>query len=536
MTASTILAELSEAPRLEHARLATGGMVCTVDHLASVAGVRLLADGGNAVDAAVAASAALAVTTQNMCGMGGDLWALVHDGSPVPRTLNASGRAGSGADPAQLRVEGHQAMPFRGDIRSVPVPGCVDGWLALHQAYGRAPLGEVLAPAINLADNGFAVAPILATAIAPIAFLEGAGDYLVAGRAAGVGDVVRRPGLARSLRAIVAEGRQGWYEGEFGQGLLRLGGGWFQPEDLARSQADWVEPVTVEAWGHRLWTPPPNSQGYLSLAGAAIAQGLDLPDDPDHPLWAHFLIEASKQAAFDRLEVLHEGADGAALVAESRLASRRSVISTQEASTVRSPGAAGGTIYLCAVDREHMGVSLIQSNASGFGSHLTVPEVGVFLHNRGIGFSLQPGHPAELGPRRRPPSTLSPALITGPDGSLRTVLGTMGGDGQPQVVLQLMAHLLQARSGAGKAMTAPRFTLTVPDAIGFDTWDRMHEMVVALESGSGWAEGLAERGHRIENRPWGNGLFGHAHLIEVLGETLAGVADPRALTGAAIGL
>jgi gamma-glutamyltranspeptidase/glutathione hydrolase len=159
-------------------------MVCTVDHLASVAGVRLLADGGNAVDAAVAASAALAVTTQNMCGMGGDLWALVHDGSALPHALNASGRAGSGADPAQLRAEGRATMPFRNDIRSVPIPGCVDGWLALHQTHGRAPLAEVLAPAIDLADNGFPVAPILSQAIPQIAFLDGAGDYLIGGRSA----------------------------------------------------------------------------------------------------------------------------------------------------------------------------------------------------------------------------------------------------------------------------------------------------------------------------------------------------------------
>jgi gamma-glutamyltranspeptidase/glutathione hydrolase len=191
-----------------------------------------------------------------------------------------------------------------------------------------------------------------------------------------------------------------------------------------------------------------------------------------------------------------------------------------------------------------MGVSLMQSNAAGFGAHLAVPEVGVFLHNRGVGFSLQPGHPAELAPGRRPPSTLAPALVTRPDGSLRAVLGTMGGDGQPQVVLQMLAHLLQANSSPGRTLTAPRFSLTVPDAAGFDTWHRRDELLVAVEQGSSWVDGLTERGHDVVERPWGQGLFGHAHLIEVDPfadgddgrRVLSGVADPRALTGAAIGL
>ena len=535
-----------DRPRTEHARQALGGMVCTVDHVASAAGVGLLDAGGNAVDAAVGASAVLAVTTQHMCGMGGDLWALVHDGGPSPKTLNASGRAGSGADPAALRAEGHRTMPFRGDIRSTPIPGCVDGWLTLHDRLGSLPLGDVLAPAITVADRGFVVSPQLGSMTEAIAGIDGADDYRQAGRAARAGEIVRRPGIARSLRAIVADGRAGWYEGEFGEGLLRVGDGLFTRDDLGRVQADWVEPVTVDAWGHRLWTVPPNSQGYLTLAGAAIAAGLDLPADPDDAGWAHLLVEAAKQAAFDRLESLYEGADGAALVAEERLGPRRDAIGPA-ASTLAPPAAGGGTIYLCTADGDGMGVSLMQSNAAGFGAHVAVREVGVFLHNRGIGFSLDDGHPAELAPGRRPPSTLAPALVTRGDGSLRAVLGTMGGDGQPQVVLQLLAHLLQADSSPGRAMTAPRFSLTVPEAAGFDTWHRADELVVAVERGSSWVPGLAERGHTVAERPWGQGLFGHAHLIDVdtpdtasgggAGDhlVLSGVADPRALTGAAVG-
>lgn len=513
-------------------------MVCTVDHLASVAGIRLLAAGGNAADAAVAASAALAVTTQHMCGMGGDLWALVHHGSGAPDALNASGRAGSGADADELRAEGRTEMPFRGDVRSVPVPGCVDGWLALHERFGRAPLVEVLTPAIELAEGGFPASPLLAATAPLVADVEGNQDFVAdSGAMVRTGETVRRPGLARALRAIAAEGRAGWYGGEFGSGLLRVGRGQFTQADLARSQADWVQPLVVEAWGHHVWTVPPNSQGYLSLAGAWIADGLDLPADPGDPSWVHLLVEAAKQAAFDRSQVLAEHADGAALVSPDRLEPRRRAIDPGRAASLPSPTAGGGTIYLCAADGDGLGVSLIQSNAAGFGAHLTVPELGVFLHNRGIGFSLEVGHPAELGAGRRPPSTLAPAVVTRPDGSLRSVLGTMGGDGQPQTVLQLLAHTLAAGRSAGAAISAPRFTLTRTDTTGFDTWSGAGDLVVAIEEGHPrWPQGLRERGHLVEERPWGSNGFGHAHLIEVVDAHLAGCADPRALIGAAVGI
>ncbi len=525
--------------RVEHARLGTKGMVCTVDQLASVAGLRMLVAGGNAADAAIAASAALAVTTQHMCGMGGDLWALLHgpeQASTGPLTLNASGRAGSGASSAELRAEGFSAMPFKKDLRSVTVPGCVDGWIALHERCGSLDLGEILQPAIDLAEQGFPASPLLIGSLDKIVDTDGNDDYFPDGTRPVAGQVLRRPGIARSLRAIVAEGRDGWYLGEFGDGLMGLAPEQFTRDDLGRSQADWVEPIAVDVWGHRLWTVPPSSQGYLSLGGAVIASGLPLPDDPNDPQWAHYVVEAAKQAAFDRPAVLFEGADGAELVSEARLGPRRSAITADAASELVPPGLGGGTIYLCVVDGDGFGVSLMQSNAAGFGSDLAVPGVGVFLHNRGFGFSVAEGHPAELGPGRRPPSTLSPALITRPDGHLRTVLGAMGGDGQPQVVLQMTARLLQAEQSPGRVMTDPRFTLNVPDPVGFDTWVKSDDIAVALEAGNPWADGLAARGHRIEPRQWGDGLFGHAHLIDVGDGHLAGVADPRARIGAAIGL
>jgi len=522
--------------RIEHARYATNGMVCSVDHLASGAGIELLSKGGNAVDAAVGTSAVLAVTTQHMCGMGGDLWALVHvPGEPTPYALNASGWAGSGSDAAALRAEGFEQMPFRGDLRSVPVPGCVDGWVALHDRFGRLPLAEVLEPARRLADEGFPASPMLARAAKQIADVDGAEDYTIDGQVVRDGQVMTRKGLARSIAAIAAEGRAGWYEGEFGAGLIDKGAGLYDADDLGHIHAEWVEPIRVDVWGQQLWTAPPNSQGYLSLAAASIASGLELPDDPDDPLFAHYLVEASKQAGFDRNDVLFDGADGAALVDEDRLASRRTLISADRAGDVGPPTAGGGTIYLCTTDADRMGVSLIQSNAAGFGSFLAVPGVGVFLHNRGIGFSVEAGHPAELTPGKRPPSTLAPALATTPTGALRTVFGCMGGDAQPQVVLQMAARRFVSDQKVGDLMTASRFALTVPAAQGFNTWSAAGRLIVAVEAGSPWLDGLRARGHHVEERQWGDGLFGHAHMIDVVGDHFEGVADPRALTGAAIG-
>lgn len=523
-------------PRPEHARLATGAMVCTIDHLATGAAITLLADGGSAADAAVGASAVLAVTNQQMCGMGGDLWAVVHPKNGSPEALNSAGRSGSGSDPDALRDQGHTVMPFRHNIASSPVPGCVDGWIALHDRHGRLALEDVLAPAIALAEGGFPASLLLARSIDAVEGVEGADDFFPNGQAARHGQLIKRPGIARALRAIAGEGRSGWYEGEFGAGLIDVGHGMFSSQDLQQIQADWVEPVGLQAWNHHIWTVPPPSQGYLTLAAASIAEGLSLPDEPDDPLWAHLLIEAAKQAAHDRMEVLHEKADAKKLLHPAKLVELRSRVSSDQATRLTGPGAGGGTIYLCVVDHDRNAVSLMQSNAAGFGAHLTVPSVGVFLHNRGAGFSLTPGHPAEFGPKRRPPSTLSPAMITRADGSLRAAVGTMGGDGQPQVVLQLAARLVQARQDPGRALTASRFTLTVPNPSGFNTWHHPEELIVAVESGSSWIPGLQGRGHIVDERPWGDGLFGHAHLIDVAGPTLAGVADPRSLNGAAVGI
>ena len=512
------------------------GMVCSVDHLASQAGLAMLRAGGTAADAAVATSAVLSVTSPHLCGMGGDLMAVVVVPGAKPVALNASGRAGSGADAAQLRGEGHTVMPMRGDIRSVTVPGCVDGWLALHEQYGSLPLAEVLAPAQRYALDGFPASPTLAASVDRVAGLPDADDLTGSGPVT-PGTWLRRPGVARALAAITNHGRAGFYQGEFGEGLVALGDGEFSEDDLSTTQAEWTGALSIDAWGQRLWTVPPNSQGYLTLTSAWIASGLELPQDVSDPLWPHFLVEASRQAGHDRLAVLAEGANSHQLLDPRILAERRARIDPGHAASLSDAYRAGDTVALCCVDHNRMGVSILQSNASGFGAHIVVPGVRIFLHNRGVGFSLEAGHPGELGPRRRPPHTLSPIAVTNSDGGLRAVAGTMGGDGQPQILLQLLTRTLVNGEQPGPAVAAGRWVLT-GGPTGFDTWQQHGDNMTVLIEGHApptWAEGLSQRGHRVERTDAYSHAFGHAHLIVAHDDYLAGGTDPRPHFGSAAG-
>jgi gamma-glutamyltranspeptidase/glutathione hydrolase len=506
-------------------------MVATADQLATQAGMSAIEHGGNAVDAAVAASAAMAVVGAHMCGLGGDLFAVVHTGRSVV-ALNASGRAGSGADPDRLIDEGHREMPFRHDVRSVTVPGYVDGLVKLHDRFGKLALEVVLAPAIRLADHGFPASPLLVGSLSLVDEAAHAQLHELASQAGRAGAVVRRPGVARTLRRIAAEGRDGFYGGEFGTGLLALAPGQFTDADLARNQADWVDPLVVDAFGVHLHTIGPNSQAYLLAGAARLVDGLDIPADPDDPQWAHLLVEASTVAGYDRPDVLHDGADGGRLVAA--IEARAGLIDPVRAGTRVVPADHGDTTYLCTADSHGMAVSLIQSNASGFGSWLVEQRTGINLHNRGMGFALRPGHPARLAPGRRPPHTLSPALASRHGGELAAVFGTMGGDAQPQILLQLATRLLRHHQSPAAAVDAGRWALRGPST-GFDTWTATGGPTVTIEghAPASWRTELTARGHRVQVAPPYDSGFGHAHVIVAEpGGVFAGAADPRARVGA----
>ena len=509
--------------------------VATADQQATQAAMWTYARGGNAVDAAIAANAAIAVTGPHMCGMGGDLFAMVMTPAGDVLALNASGRAGSGADAAAMRDEGLASVPLRHDVRAVTVPGCVDGWVALHERFGSLDLDVILAPAIRLAAAGFPASPLL---VASLAMIDEEGRVELselAEQASRPGAPVRRPGTAFALQAIARGGREAFYDGAFGEGLVAIGGGLFADSDLLTSQAEWVAPLMADVFGVELSTMPPNSQGYLSLGLARLAEDAGLPDSPDDVNWPHLLVEAATAASFDRPAVLHDDADGEALLAD--VLTRGRLIDSNTASRRPVPIVSGDTTYLCTADRAGFAVSLIQSNASGLGSWIVEPTTGINLHNRGLGFSLEPADPAELRPGHRPPHTLAPALARR-DGRLAAVLGAMGGDAQPQIVAQVAARLFRHGESPAAAVAAPRWVLRGP-LTGLDTWTAPVPPTVVIEEGApaAWMGGLTSRGHNVAVAPAFDGSFGHAHVIVAEPDgSFASAADPRARIGSAAGL
>ena len=348
---------------------------------------------------------------------------------------------------------------------------------------------------------------------------------------------MRRPGVALALQAIVAGGRAAFYGGAFGEGLLALGAGYFTEADLARVQADWVEPLQASAFGVELSTIGPNSQGYLTLGAARLARagrrarrirttrsGPTCSSRPRRPPRSTVPTCSTRRPT------------GRPCSPRSRPGPTSST--SQRAGRRPVAAAAGDTTYLCTADASGLAVSLIQSNASGFGSWLVEPTTGINLHNRGLGFSLAPGHPAEYRPGARPPHTLCPAMATR-DGELAAVFGTMGGDAQPQILLQVAARLFAHGASPADAVGAPRWVLRgagdrVRHVDERRPADRRRRGPRAARRG---APVSLERGHAVDVAPAFDSGFGHAHAIVVEpGGTLAAAADPRARVGSAAGV
>ncbi|MGH8914197.1 MAG: gamma-glutamyltransferase family protein, partial [Acidimicrobiia bacterium] len=426
----------------------------------------MLRAGGNAVDAAIAATAAQGVVAPETCGIGGDLFALVHrPGWDVPRALNSSGRSGTKADPEQLRQTGRTDIP-RDHPLSVTAPGCVDGWSALSAELGNLDLAQCLAPAIGLATDGFEVSAEQAEAFqasAPMYSQHPAvHEFYPEGEPVTRGDMVQRLPLAATLRAIAEDGRDAFYRGSAADDIVDALGGIITPEDLALPHANWVSPISCDVAGLAAWTIPPNSQGYLGLATLAVFEMLDPPSDPADPLWWHLLIEAFRSLAWERDDLVadpdHAPLPADLLLDRPRLARAASTVDRHRAGVwPKDMGSESGTAYLCVVDDDGMSVSIIQSNYYGTGSAFGAANSGFLLHNRGGGFSLTPGHPNELLPGKRPLHTLSPTIWTSGQDP-KWVIGTRGGAVQPQLVAQVAARAVLARQSLEEAQMAPRWT------------------------------------------------------------------------------
>ena len=502
--------------------------MCATSHpMATLTAVETLRAGGNAVDAAIATAAVLAVVEPHMTGIGGDCFALIaKPGLGKPVALNAAGRAPAGATADWLAKSGLARIEPTSP-HAVTVPGAIDGWTRLVADYGTMPLSRLLEPAIELAGQGFVVAPRVATDWAltqRISHHAGARAHLFNGGAVPrVGEVMRFPALAETLKIIAREGREGFYAGAVAQdivGELNALGGLHTLDDFAAQRASYVTPISVAYRGVELWELPPSNQGIVALMVLKMLDRIGLPADPVSAERYHVQLEAAR-LAFAMRDTFVADPDMADVPVEHLLSA--AVIDDLAARVDRKrrredlgplPQPAGSdTVYFAVVDESGMAVSFINSLYDEFGSGIVTTKTGVVLHNRGKAFVCDPGHRNCIAPRKRPMHTLVPAMVL-KDGEPHMVLGVMGAHFQPMGHVYVMTNVFHYGMDPQTAIDAPRVffdgdTVLVEESVP--------ESVVA---------GLRQLGHRIAPRrmPWGGA---QAVLIDRDRGVLVGASDPR---------
>ena len=510
-------------------------VVSTSHPLAAQAGLRMMQQGGNAVDAAIAAAAAMTLLEPCSNGLGSDAFCILWDGESL-HGLNASGQAPRAWTPDYFTRK-HGAAAARPPMRgwdSVTVPGAVAGWVALSGRFGKLPFADLLAPAIEIAERGYAVPIVIQqkwVAAAPLLKAQPgwAEAFLPKGRAPEVGERFAFPAAARALRAIAKTRGAALYGGEIAEAAAAhaaANGGSMTVADLAAFEPEWVEPIGIDAWGHRLHEIPPNGQGIAALIALGILRHFDIAARPvDSAECQHLQIEAMKLAFADVYAHVADPRAGmrltsAQMLDEAYLAERAKRIDPKRAQRFGHGHAArGGTIYLSAADERGMMVSLIQSNYMGFGSGIVVPGWGVSMQNRGHGFVLDPDSPNRVAPGKRPFHTIIPAFLT-KAGRPQMSFGVMGGNMQPQGHLQTLVRMLAHGQQPQAACDAPRWRFN--QGLEINVEGSMDPKTV---------QGLMERGHQVEVINDSYQDFGAGQFIWRLGdpavEGYVAASDPR---------
>jgi gamma-glutamyltranspeptidase/glutathione hydrolase len=529
----------------QRAPVMASNIVTTSHPLAAQAGLSMLAAGGTAADAAVATAMALTVLEPTSNGIGADNFALVWAGGGL-HGLNASGRAPAGLDRAAYASSGEiSTLGWPG----VTCPGAVSGWIALASEFGRLPLATLAAPAIRYAREGYLVSPEIgyywkraADIFARHARQHEAllapwfATFAPGGKAPATGTKTTLPDHAATLEAIADSGGAAFYRGALAEKIdaaARAGGSALRMADLASHQADWVRPISLHYNGYKLHEIPPNGQGIAALIALGIMRLFDLAAEPrDSVATIHLSVEAMKLAFADAHQFVADPdfmtVRPEALLDEAYLGQRAALIDPNRAQDFgHGTPATGGTVLLAAADAEGMMVSFIQSNYTGFGSGIVVPETGIALHNRGCNFSLTPGHVNEIGPRKRPYHTIIPGFVTRtrPDGSDEPVMamGVMGGFMQPQGHMQVLMRMADHGMNPQTALDGPR-------------WQVEKGLRVSIEPGFDPSiyEGLAALGHDVVRHDARNAAFGRGQaIVKVDGGYIAG-CDPRC-DGQAVG-
>ncbi len=544
--------QVAPPPPYEQARplvVSKYGIVAASNFLASQAAAKILEQGGNAVDAAIAANAMTGLVQPFVNGMGGDLFAIYYEArTGKVYGLNSSGWAPKGLTLDWIRdrsVKVNERTKKFDDlsVHTVTVPGCVAGWHALRERFGTKSFAEILAPAVYFAENGFALSPVSARSLVPRRYLSQPGfrdTYLAAGERPQAGDVFRNPALAASLRLVAAHGRDGFYKGDLARRMvsfLREHGGAHSLEDFAEFEPEWVEPISTTYRGWTVYELPPNGQGIAALSMLNIMERFPLTDYGHNSAAAmHVMIEAKKLAYADMeryvgdprfTPVPVEKMLSKELAAErARLIDMRKAACRVLPSDLKESLAAKGsdTIYLSVVDRDGNIVSLIQSNYGGYGTGLVAPGAGFTFHNRGASFDLEPGKPNSLAGRKRPLHTIIPALMR-KDGTV-IGFGIMGGWNQSQAHAQFVSNVADFGMNVQQALEMPRFTKSTFDGCDVQIESRVAENI-RLE--------LQRRGHIVQPvAPYSSVFgFGSAVVHDLNRKVQMAGTDPR-VDGAAV--
>ncbi len=526
----------STAPTGRSVVRASQGMVATSQPLASQVGLDVLKRGGNAVDASIAMAAVLNVTEPNMTGIGGDAFMMIYSSKTKKlEGLNASGRAPRALNLEHFTSRRIMQMPTTG-MEAVTVPGAFDGWVTLLDTHGTMKLAELLAPAIEYAERGFPVMEKTAADWEPeVPRLKltaaAASTYLVNGAAPKAGAMFAQKNLARTLRTLAREGRDGFYRGEIARAIVDYcgkNGGFLSMEDFASQKSEWVEPISTTYRGHTLYELPPNGQGLTALLLLNILEGIDLTAMRTEPgLYYHTVIEATKIAFADRNRYIADPAFAkipvSELLSKSYAARRRALIDRKQAIDPPAYGdvrVGHDTTYFTVVDKDRSAVSFINSLFSSFGSGIVAGETGIVLQNRGAGFSLEPNHPNAIAPGKRPFHTLIPAMVF-KDGQFLMSYGVMGGDVQAQGHVQVLVNLIDRELNLQEAIDAPRVRYISGRGVMME--DALTAPVI---------RDLIERGHErvlpaagLTHRALMGG--GQAVMVDPVTGTLVGASDSR---------
>jgi gamma-glutamyltranspeptidase/glutathione hydrolase len=508
--------------------IAQHGMVATSHPLATQVGLDVLKNGGTAVDAAIAANAALGLMEPVSNGVGGDLFAIVWDA----KTKKLYGYNGSGRSPKSLSLKyfqdnGYKEIPALGPL-PVNVPGCVDGWFALHDRFGKLSMKDDLAPAIRYAREGFPLTELIAyywdRSVPHLSKYPGFAEQMtINGRAPAKGEIWKNPNLASTLEAIANGGRDAFYKGKIARTIadyMKANGGFLSYEDLASHQGEWVEPVSTNYRGYEVYELPPNGQGIATLQMLNILEGYDFSKIPfgstEH---VHLFVEAEKLAYEDRAKFYADPDFAKApvdrLISKDYATERRKLISMDHALKHVEPGDVkldGDTIYLTTADQWGNMVSLIQSNYRGMGSGMTPPGLGFVLQDRGQLFVLKEGHANTFEPGKRPFHTIIPAFVT-KDGAPWLSFGVMGGDMQPQGHVEIVMNLIDFGMNLQEAGDAPRIQHEGSTSPEGQATPMTNGGWVDLESGFPYetVRGLMMKGHDVR---FALGPYGGYQAIE----------------------